>query len=171
MQVVNSSGPIDVVSYFNSSTGHSWVSWGNTGVEVYAPNGTSIGFWDNVSTVAEIVEYDGRILFATENGVQRFNETSFQWEATWTSGNGLPSSTGNIIYELWTDGSVLAVGISDQNPFVPKYFIAFLELDGTWTSYQTGNNQHTARGSLFNDSVWDLSLRWILEQQWRTLFL
>jgi hypothetical protein len=36
---INSSGPIDVVSYFNSSTGHSWVSWGNTGVEVYAPNG------------------------------------------------------------------------------------------------------------------------------------
>ncbi|MBT5026653.1 MAG: hypothetical protein HON05_07850 [Euryarchaeota archaeon] len=135
---VNSSGPIDVVSYFNSSTGHSWVSWGNTGVEVYAPNGTSIGFWDNITTVAEIVEYNGRILFATENGVLRFNETSFQWEATWTSGNGLPSSTGNIIYELWTDGSILAVGISDLNVFVPKYFISFLELDGTWTSYQTG---------------------------------
>ncbi|MDG1539317.1 MAG: hypothetical protein P8Q40_05245, partial [Candidatus Poseidonia sp.] len=33
---INSSGSIDVVSYFNSSTGHSWVSWGNTGVEVYA---------------------------------------------------------------------------------------------------------------------------------------
>ncbi len=135
---VNSSGPIDVVSYLNSSSGHSWVSWGNTGVEVYAPNGTSIGFWNNISTVTEIVEYDGRILFATENGVQRFNETSFQWEATWTSGNGLPSSTGNLIYELWTDGSILAVGISDLNPFVPKYFISFLELDGTWTSYQTG---------------------------------
>jgi len=135
---VNSSGPIDVVSYFNSSTGHSWVSWGDTGVEVYAPNGTSIGFWDNVSTVAEIVEYDGRILFATENGVLRFNETSFQWETTWKSGNGLPSSTGNIIYELWTDGSILAVGISDQNPFIPRYDVAFLELDGTWTSYQTG---------------------------------
>ncbi|MDB0004872.1 hypothetical protein N9E21_03275 [Candidatus Poseidoniaceae archaeon] len=135
---VNSSGPIDVVSYFNSSTGHSWVSWGDTGVEVYAPNGTSIGFWENVSTVTEIVEYDGIIFFATENGVKRFNETSFQWEATWTSGNGLPSSTGNIIYELWTDGSTLAVGISDSNTFVPKYFISFLELDGTWTSYQTG---------------------------------
>ena len=114
------------------------MSWGNTGVEVYAPNGTSIGFWDNVTTVTEIVEYNGRILFATENGVLRFNETSFQWEATWTSGNGLPSSTGNIIYELWTDGSILAVGISDLNVFVPKYFISFLELDGTWTSYQTG---------------------------------
>ncbi|RJU82528.1 MAG: hypothetical protein DWC09_02125 [Candidatus Poseidoniales archaeon] len=136
---VNSSGPIDIVSYFNSSTGHSWVSWGNTGVEVYAPNGTSIGFWENISTVTEIVEYDGSILFATENGVQRFNETSFQWEATWTSGNGLPSSTGNIIYELWTDGSTLAVGISDSNSFIPKYFISFLELDGTWTSYQTGS--------------------------------
>jgi len=146
---INSSGPIDVVSYFNSSTGHSWVSWGNTGVEVYAPNGTSIGFWENISTVTEIVEYDGRILFATENGVQRFNETSFQWEATWTSGNGLPSSTGNIIYELWTDGSILAVGISDQNPFVPKYFIAFLELDGTWTSYQTGTT-NIARGIPFS---------------------
>ena len=72
---VNSSGPIDVVSYLNSSSGHSWVSWGDTGVEVYAPNGTSIGFWNNISTVTEIVEYDGRILFATENGVQRFNET------------------------------------------------------------------------------------------------
>ena len=135
---INSSGSIDVVSYFNSSTGHSWVSWGNTGVEVYAPNGTSIGFWDNISTVTEIVEYDGRILFATENGVQRFNETSFQWEPTWVSGNGLPGSTGNIIYELWTDGSILAVGISDGGLFVPKYYIAFLELDGTWTSYQTG---------------------------------
>ena len=137
---INSSGSIDVVSYFNSSTGHSWVSWGNTGVEVYAPNGTSIGFWENISTVTEIVEYDGMILFATENGVLRFNETSFQWEATWTSGNGLPSSTGNIIYELWTDGSVLAAGISDGSFYVPKLYISFLKLDGTWTSYQTGTN-------------------------------
>ena len=146
---VNSSGPIDVVSYLNSSTGHSWVSWGNTGVEVYAPNGTSIGFWANISTVTEIVEYDGSILFATENGVQRFNETTFEWEPTWVSGNGLPSSTGNIIYELWTDGSILAVGISDQNPFVPKYFISFLELDGSWTSYQTGTT-NVPRGAPFS---------------------
>jgi len=160
---INSSGSIDVVSYFNSSTGHSWVSWGNTGVEVYAPNGTSIGFWDNISTVTEIVEYDGRILFATENGVLRFNETSFQWESTWTSGNGLPSSTGNIIYELWTDGSILAVGISDAGIFVPKYYIAFLELDGRWTSYQTGTTNiprgvpfsMTQCGSYLYTSFWN----------------
>ncbi|MDB9834997.1 hypothetical protein OAC38_03080 [Candidatus Poseidoniaceae archaeon] len=160
---INSSGSIDVVSYFNSSTGHSWVSWGNTGVEVYAPNGTSIGFWDNISTVTEIVEYDGRILFATENGVLRFNETSFQWESTWTSGNGLPSSTGNIIYELWTDGSILAVGISDAGIFVPKYYIAFLKLDGTWTSYQTGTTNiprgipfsMTQCGSYLYTSFWN----------------
>jgi hypothetical protein len=77
------------------------VSWGNTGVEVYAPNGTSIGFWDNdLNRRLKLLSTTEESCLLPENGVQRFNETSFQWEATWTSGNGLPSSTGNIIYEL-----------------------------------------------------------------------
>ena len=79
------SGQVDRVTAYESSSGHTWISWGEIGLEVYSPSGTKLGYWDNLEfPIREIIEYDGLILFATEDGVERFNETSFSWESTWT---------------------------------------------------------------------------------------
>ena len=107
------SGQVDRVTAYESSSGHTWISWGEIGLEVYSPSGTKLGFWDNLEfPIREIMEYDGLVLFATEDGVERFNETSFSWETTWTPGNGLPNNMGDWVGELWTDGQHLLVAVS-----------------------------------------------------------
>ena len=136
-------GAVDRVTAFNSSTGHTWISWGEISLEVYSPSGTKLGSWDTLSfPVREIIEYDGLILFATEDGVERFNESSFQWETAWTPGNGLPSAMGDWIGELWTDGSTLVVGSASFAGWggFQRGTIGQLDSSGTWTTYTTGQN-------------------------------
>ena len=136
-------GSVDRVTAFNSSTGHTWISWGEIGLEVYSPSGTKLGSWDSLSfPIREIIEYDGLILFATEDGVERFNESSFQWETAWTPGSGLPNAMGDWIGELWTNGSTLMVGSASFAGWgsFQRGTIGQLDASGTWTTYTTGQN-------------------------------
>ena len=99
-------GQVDRVTAYESSSGNLWVSWGESNLELIAPNGTTIGTWDDDEfnfPIREILEYNGEVLFATEDGVARYNETSNQWLTLWEEGNGLPNNAGDRIYELWTD--------------------------------------------------------------------
>ncbi len=138
------SGQVDRVTAFESSSGHTWISWGDIGLEVYSPSGTKLGFWDNLEfPIREIVEYDGLILFATEDGVERFNETSFSWQSTWTAGNGLPSNMGDWVGELWTDGNHLVVGSATFTGWGGFQRGVVGHLDGsstTWSTFNTGQN-------------------------------
>ena len=138
------SGQVDRVTAYESSSGHTWISWGEIGLEVYSPGGTKLGFWDNFEfPIREIVEYDGLILFATEDGVERFNETSFSWQSTWTPGNGLPNSMGDWIGELWTDGNHLVVGSATFAGWggFQRGVVGHLDgATGTWSSFNTGQN-------------------------------
>ena len=138
------SGQVNRVTAFESSSGHTWVSWGDLGVEVYSPTGTKLGFWDNLEfPIREIIEYDGLILFATEDGIERFNETSFAWESTWTPGNGIPNNMGDWIGELWTDGSHLVVGSATFAGWggFQRGIVGHLDgTTGTWSTFNTGQN-------------------------------
>ena len=138
------SGQVDRVTAFESSSGHTWISWGEIGLEVYSPSGTKLGFWDNLEfPIREIIEYDGLILFATEDGVERFNETSFAWESTWTPGNGLPNNMGDWVGELWTDGQHLVVGSATFAGWggFQRGVVGHLDgSTGTWSSFNTGQN-------------------------------
>ncbi len=138
------SGQVDRVTAYESSSGHTWISWGEIGLEVYSPSGTKLGFWDNLEfPIREIIEYDGLILFATEDGVERFNETSFSWESTWTSGNGLPNNMGDWVGELWTDGRHLVVGSATFAGWggFQRGIVGHLDgATGGWTTFNTGQN-------------------------------
>ena len=80
-------------------------------LEAFYPNGTKLGEWDDLEfPIREIVEFDGETLFATEDGVARYDESSEQWLSEWTPGNGLPNSADDTVYELWTNGTDLVVG-------------------------------------------------------------
>ena len=80
-------------------------------------------------------------MFATEDGVARYNESAGQWLTEWTPGSGLPSDAGDQIYELWTDGTSLIVGSGEVSQFGQFRNGAISHWDGTtWTNYETGTN-------------------------------
>jgi len=135
-------GSVDRVTSFISSTDTTWVSWGESKLEAFAPNGSKIGEWDSFDfPIREIVEFDGEILFATEDGVARYDENTSSWLTTWTPGSGLPSSADDTVYELWTNGTDLVVGTArNQGWGGIDGEILHLDASGTWTAWDTGTN-------------------------------
>ena len=138
------SGQVDRVTAYQSSSGHTWVSWGELGLEVYSPSGAKLGFWEDLEfPIREIIEYDGLVLFATEDGVERFNETTFSWESTWTPGSGLPNNAGDWVGDLWTDGQHLLVGTATFAWWGGFQRGVIGHLDGStgaWSTVETGQN-------------------------------
>ena len=135
-------GAVYRVTSFESSTGNMWISWGENKLEQYDQNGTKLGTWSSLSfPIREIIEYDGEILFATEDGVARFDEATSQWLSSWTPGNGLPTSADDVVYELWTDGSSLVLGTAaPQGWNGVDGEILHLDSSGSWTSWDGGSN-------------------------------
>ena len=137
-------GQVDRVTAYQSSTGNMWVSWGENSLQYMDANGTLLGEWDDDDfefPIREIIEYDGEVLFATEEGVARFNESSNQWLTTWEEGSGLPNNAGEQIYELWTDGTNLVIGGGEVSGFGQFRNGAISHWDGTtWNDYSTGQN-------------------------------
>ena len=135
-------GSVDRVTSFISSTGTNWVSWGESKLEAFAANGSKVGEWDNLDfPVREILEFDGEILFATEDGVARYDESSSSWLSAWTPGSGLPNSADDTVYELWTNGTDLVVGTARNQGFQGiDGEILHLDGTGTWTAWDTGSN-------------------------------
>ena len=115
---------------------------GESKLEAFAANGSKVGEWDNLEfPIREIVEFDGEILFATEDGITRYDESTNQWLSTWTPGNGLPSSADDTVYELWTNGTDLVAGTARNGGFGGfDGEILHLDSSGTWTTWDTGSN-------------------------------
>ena len=135
-------GAVNRVTSFISSTGVEWISWGEEKVEAYSASGTKLGEWDELEfPIREIVEFDGEIMFATEDGVARFDEATNQWLSTWTPGNGLPNSANDGVYELWSNGTDLVVGTAGNQGWQGlDGEILHLDSSGVWSSYDTGSN-------------------------------
>tara|TARA_Y100000766_G_scaffold112496_1_gene96451 strand:- start:41069 stop:49372 length:8304 start_codon:yes stop_codon:yes gene_type:complete len=137
-------GQVDRVTAYKSTSGNMWVSWGESNLELIAANGTTIDSWDDDDfdfPIREILEYNGEVLFATEDGVARYNETTNQWLTMWEEGNGLPNNAGSRIYELWTDGTHLVTGGGDVNGFGQFQGGAVSHWDGTtWNQFDLGQS-------------------------------
>ena len=135
-------GAVNRVTSHISSNGIEWISWGEDKLEAFYPNGTKLGEWDDLEfPIREIVEFDGETLFATEDGVARYDESSEQWLSEWTPGNGLPNSADDTVYELWTNGSDLVVGTARSQGWQGiDGEILHLDSSGTWTSWDGGSN-------------------------------
>ena len=137
-------GQVDRVTAYQSSTGNMWVAWGENSLQYMAANGTVISEWDDDDfnfPIREILEYNGEVLFATEDGVARYNETSNQWLSLWEEGNGLPNNAGSRIYELWTDGTNLVVGGGDVSGFGQFQGGSVSHWNGNvWSQYSMGSS-------------------------------
>ena len=104
-------GQVDRVTAYESSLGNTWVAWGESKLELYDSNYVLQGSWDQFDfPIRGIVEWKGATLFATEDGIVRYDEQNSQWLSTWTEGNGLPNNAGTHFFELWTDGNHLIIG-------------------------------------------------------------
>ena len=131
-------GSIDRVTAYESSNGNTWVAWGELKLDLYDSSQTLVNSWTNFDfPIRGIVEYNGETLFATEDGIARYNETTNTWNAMWEAGNGLPSNAGDRFYELWTDGTNLVVGGADISNFgqFREGIISHRNGAGAWTSY------------------------------------
>ena len=142
-------GSIDRVTAYESSNGNTWVSWGELKLELYDSSRNLVNTWTNFEfPIRGIVEHNGETLFATEDGVARYNENTNTWNTTWEAGNGLPSNAGDIFYELWTDGTHLVVGGADFNNFgqFREGIISHRNGAGAWTSYPADSNNNIPDG-------------------------
>ncbi|MFZ9048001.1 MAG: hypothetical protein ACO20Y_04320 [Poseidonia sp.] len=131
-------GSIDRVTAYESSAGNTWVAWGELKLDLYDANRSLVNSWTSFDLpIRGIVEYDGETLFATEDGVLRYNETTNQWNSKWEAGNGLPSNAGSRFFELWTDGNDLVIGGARFSNFggFQEGIISHLSASGAWTTY------------------------------------
>ena len=142
-------GSIDRVTAYESSNGNTWVAWGELKLDLYDSNQSLVGSWTNFDMpIRGIVEYDGETLFASEDGILRYDESTNQWAPTWTEGNGLPNNAGDEFYELWTDGSDLVVGGARMSNFggFQEGVISHLSASGAWTAYAADSIQRIPDG-------------------------
>lgn len=142
-------GSIDRVTSYRSSTGNTWVAWGELRLDLYNSTGVRVNSWDNFEfPIRGIVEYDGEVLFASEDGILRYDEATNQWLSTWEAGNGLPNNAGSQFYELWTDGNDLVVGGASFQGWggFREGIISHLDATGSWTAYPADSYTNIADG-------------------------
>ncbi len=144
-------GEINRVTSYISSAGNHWIAWGENKLDLYNSSGSLVNSWDGTVfdfPIRGIVEYDGATLFATEDGVARYNESSNSWLSTWTEGSGLPNNAGDRFYDIWTDGTDLVIGGADMTNWgqLRTGIISHLDSSGSWTTYSGGGQSGMPNG-------------------------
>ena len=142
-------GSIDRVTSYRSSNGNTWVAWGELKLDLYDSNQALVNSWDDFEfPIRGIVEHNGETMFATEDGIARYDEVTNTWNSTWEAGNGLPGNAGDIFYELWTDGTNLVVGGAEFNNFgqFQEGIISHQNGAGAWTSYAADSTNNMPDG-------------------------
>ena len=131
---------VEVVEVLQTSTGETWIQYGDDGLEVLDANGTRVLQWDASVTPdlpngqggypmgGGMVEWGGNVLFASEDGVGAYDPTTGTWSTYWTS-----TSTPEV-YELWTDGNVLFIGATSGQGWNPDGVVIMEDANGTQTT-------------------------------------
>ena len=148
---IEPSGQVDRVTAYETSTGEMWVSWGELKVDLYDSTGTFVNSWNSDDgldfPIREIVEYNGEVLFATEDGVARFDPSSNAWLPTWEENNGLPGNSGSEFYKLWTNGVDLVLGGGDGQSWQGFQGGAISHWNGnSWNVFTQGGQNGIQRG-------------------------
>ena len=138
-------GSVERVEMYVSSSGDTWVAWGSVYLRRYDSSGLVTGEWDDSDIefpIREILEYDGELLFATGDGIERYDEVNGQWLSTWTPGSGMPSAAADMVMDIYVDGTDLWVGTSDTNWWGNPQNPTILKLDntGNWDDWSGGSN-------------------------------
>ena len=113
-----------------------WVAYGDNILRRFsASNMTMLNQWNDVDgRIRGMVEYQGEYLFASMNGILRWNPTNESWLPSWLPGSGLPSESELDFYSMKVVG------------------------DDLWTASGYGNDAHLMRlsGNNSNWTTWDV---------------
>ena len=149
---IDPTGEVNMVQLYTDNSGNRWISWGEAKLELYDSSGVLQGEWDSDDIelpIREILEYDGEVLFATEEGIARYDSNSSQWLSAWTPGNGMDSSLEDTVYGMWTNGTDLWVGTARSTGWQVRAEIGVLDSSGSWTVYSNGGNIPTGYPTSF----------------------
>ena len=84
-------------------------------------------------------EFEGEYLFASMNGILRWDPVNETWLDSWTPGDGLPSSTEEEFYSMEVVGNDLWLGNMESSGWNSNAQV--LRKDGTtgnWSSWDLG---------------------------------
>ena len=115
MASVDVADEVNDVETLRDSTGDLWVSWGERSIIRYDSTGAQKDVFDSSDLdlpIRAIVEWDSEILFASEDGVKRWNLPTDSWSTAWTPGNGLPNDAEEEVDELEIIDGSLWIGTS-----------------------------------------------------------
>ena len=148
---IEPSGQVDRGTAYETTSGSMWVSWGELKLDLYDSSGAFVDSWNSDDgldfPIREIVEYNGEVLFATEDGVARYDPLNNAWLSTWQENNGLPGNSGSEFYELWTNGVDLVLGGGDGQSWNGFQGGAISHWDGTtWNVFTSGGQNGIQRG-------------------------
>ena len=144
----------------NRSSCELWVAYGNFILRRFnADTMTLLDEWTDIDgPIRGMEEYQGEYLFASMNGILRWNPVNETWLNPWTPGDGLPSNTENEFYSMKVIGNDLWAGNMESNGWNSNAQI--LRKDGTtgnWTTWNLGSgdipNGYAADITLCDDIV------------------
>lgn len=130
----------------NTSACDLYVHYGESVHRRIAWNGTLLNEWDENTLegpVRNVVTYDGLVMFATADGIARYNAVNDTWLPSWTPGSGLPSNSEDPVYAMTVVGDDLwytsmANGGWNRNSRI-------FRMNGTtgqWTSWEAGGTNN-----------------------------
>ena len=113
-----------------------WVAYGEDILRRFSvPNMTLLNQWDDVDgRIRGMVEFQGEYLFASMNGILRWDPSNQTWLSSWLPGDGLPQDSELDFYSMKVVGNDL------------------------WAASGYGNDGHVMRlsGNNSNWTVWDV---------------
>ena len=113
-----------------------WVAYGDNILRRFsAQNMTLLNQWNDIDgRIRGMVEFQGEYLFASMNGILRWNPANETWLPSWLPGNGIPSESELDFYSMKVVG------------------------DDLWASSGYGNDGHIMRlsGNNSNWTIWEV---------------
>ena len=119
-----------------------WVAYGDNIMRRFqANNMTLLDEWTDIEgPIRGMVEWNGTYLFASMNGILRWDPVNEVWLDSWVEGDGLPSGTSEELYTMEVVGNNLWVGSYEGGGWNPNSDISML--DGStdnWSSWSLGS--------------------------------
>lgn len=116
-----------------------WVAYGENILRRFsAPSMTLLDQWDDVDgRIRGMVEYQGEYLFASMNGILRWNPVNESWLPSWLPGDGLPVESELDFYSMEVVGEDLwaASGYGDDG-----HIMRLSGNNSNWTIWEVETN-------------------------------
>ena len=126
----------------NASSCELWVAYGDNVMRRFsAQTMTLLDEWTDIpGPIRGIVEYQGDYLFASMDGILRWEPNNETWLDPWVVNDGLPSDAEDELYTMITVGDDLWAGSYSGGGFqTNSQIIRKNGTSGNWTTWQTGS--------------------------------